>query len=182
MSPFTNSHQFKLYHTAKLVKPVVKDKLPYEYVSTEPNSQSAKSTVDLEAWEFTHLTGQKLSDYKAIIQSEYLLHLLKYPEHAHPSSPVWTGLPRKIRTKLINRQPTPKIGWGFSVERQWNSVAFTILTCPIIIVGFIIATCLCIKYKWPVSAGVTLALAPVTVVIFANTMLGGITKQKGLSN
>jgi hypothetical protein len=163
------------------VKPVQKDKLPYEDKSDEPDLEGVESTVQLEEWEYTPLTGQKLSDYKEVIQSEYLLHILKYPEDAHPTSPIWNGLPRKIRTKLINRQPIPKIGWGFSVERRWNSLASTILMCPIIIIGFIIATCLCIKYTWPISAGITLALAPVTLVTFANTMLGGITKQKGLS-
>ena len=110
-----------------------------------------------------------------------MLHLLRNPDHAHADSRIWKGLPKKIGTKLINQLPDPKTGWGFSVEQEWNPLAFTLLMCPIILAGFAISTWLCIRFNWPVSAGVTLALGPVTLVTFANTMLGGITKQKGLS-
>ena len=141
----------------------------------------ANAVLALEEWEYTHLTGQRLSVYKEFLDSEYLLHLLKFPEDAHSTSPVWTGFPRKIRTKLINRQPTPKIGWGFSIQHEWNSIAFTVAVCPIILVGFIMATYLSIKYEWPTSTGIALATGVVTLVTFVNTMLGAITKQKGIS-
>ena len=48
--------------------------------------------------------------------------------------------------------------------------------CPTIL---IISTTLCINYQWP-SAGVTLALAPVTIVIFVNTMLSEYYKAKAI--
>jgi hypothetical protein len=53
--------------------------------------------------------------------------------------------------------------------------------CPIIIVGFIAAIYMAIRDKWPASAGITLALAPVSLMAFVYTMLGGVMKQKGLS-
>lgn len=158
------------------MRPVKKDKLTYETESTEPESPDVKAVVALEEWEYTHLTGQKLSEYKELLHSEHLLHLLKFPDHALPESPVWSGLPRKIRTKLMNRQATPKIGWGFSVQHEWSSIAFTVAISPIIIVGFFIATYLSIRYQWPVSSGIALAVGVVTLVTFINTMLGGITK------
>jgi hypothetical protein len=128
------------------------------------------------------LNREELVEYKELIKEQaYLPHLLKYPNHAHNDSRVWNGLPRKIKTKLINIQSTPKLGWGFQVDYQWNAIAFSICMCPIILIGCILATCLCIKYKWPISAGITLASAPVTLVMTANTLLGGITKQEGLS-
>jgi len=94
------------------------------------------------------LTGNDLIQYKTqIIQSDYLLPLLQHPEDGHKDSPIWTGLPRKIKTKLINTYPQPKNGWGFSVEEQRSSLAFTILMCPVILFGFAIATWLSIKFK-----------------------------------
>jgi hypothetical protein len=155
--------------------------LPYESQSTDPELPDTGTAIQLEEWEYTYLTGQKLSEYKGNLQSKYLLHLLRFPEDAHPESPIWIGLPRKIKTKLINHQSTPKTGWGLSVEHEWNSVAFTILMYPIIIVGFILAIYISVRDKWPASAGITLALAPVSLLAFVNTMLGSILKQKGLS-
>ncbi|KAE9367293.1 hypothetical protein N431DRAFT_513570 [Stipitochalara longipes BDJ] len=173
--------EFKLFYTAKLVTRVKKDKLPYESQTTEPEAPDAVPAAQLEEWEYTPLTGHRLSSYKYCLQSEFLLHLLKFPGDALPESPVWTGLPRKIRTKLINRQPTPKLGWGFSVDHEWNTLAFTVSMCPIIIAGFVLAIYLAIRYKWPVSAAITLALAPVTLIAFLDTMLKGVLKQKSLS-
>lgn len=174
--------QFKLNPAPKLVDPLKKDKLPLEDDPAQLVSQESSSSGDLsDEWEYNILSGQNLSHFKGLIGGSYPLHLLKYPNHALPESPIWRGIPKKIRTKLVNRQNTQKIGWGFQVEHEWNSKAFTLMTCPIIILGFIIATCLCIKFNWPVSAGVTLALAPVTIITYVNTMLGGIAKQKGLS-
>jgi hypothetical protein len=179
--PSAENIQFKLFYTAKLVKRVKKDKLPYESQAAEPESPNLSSTLLLEEWEYNPLTGQRLSDYKEILQSEFLLHLLKFPEDAHPESPVWTGLPRKIRTKLINQQSTPKIGWGFSVDHEWNTLAFTVSMCPIIIAGFVVAIYLAVTDKWPMSAAITFALAPVTLIAFLNTMLKDVMKQKSLS-
>jgi hypothetical protein len=160
---------------------VKKDKLPYESQPNEPESPDTSSASQVEEWEYTPLTGQRLSDYKEVLQSELLLHLLKFPDDAHPESPVWAGLPRKVRTKFINRQATPKIGWGFSVDHEWNTLAFTISMCPIIIAGFVLAIYLSIRHSWPVSAAITLALAPITLITFLNTMLKDVMKQKNLS-
>lgn len=135
----------------------------------------------LDEWECFPFTGQDLNNFKGLIGGSFMLHLLKYPDDVKPDLPIWTGLPKKIRTKLTNQDKFQKAGWGFQVEYEWNSVAFVVMMCPIIVLGFLIATFLSIKFQWPISAGVTLALAPLTLVTFMNTILGGITKQKGLS-
>jgi hypothetical protein len=127
------------------------------------------------------LTGQDLNNFKGLIGGSFMLHLLKYPDDVKPDLPIWTGLPKKIRTKLINDDRVQKVGWGFQVEYEWNSTAFVVMMCPIIVLGSLIATFLAIKFQWPITAGATLALAPLTVVTFINTILGGIVKQKDLS-
>ena len=81
----------------------------------------------------------------------------------------------------MNCQPTPKTGWGFSVDYEWNTVAFTVSMWPVIIAGFVLAIYLAIKYKWPASAAITLALAPVTLIAFLDNKLKDVLKQKNLS-
>jgi hypothetical protein len=130
-----------------------------------------------DEWEYFALTGEDLNNFKGLIGGSFMLHLLKYPNDVKPGIP----LPKKIRRKLINQDRVQKAGWGFQVEYRWNSAAFVVMMCPIIILGFIIATFLSIKFQWPISAGVTLAVAPPTLVAFINTTLGGIAKEKGLS-
>ena len=156
----------------KLVDPVEKDKLPDE---------DDVSYLSSSSWEYSELTGDDLSAFKELLNGSYLLHLLKFPNHAKPRSPIWRGLPKKLRTKLINEKDVKIPGWGFQVDYEWDSKAFTILTVPVILFGFLVATSLCVAFQWPISAGLTLALAPVTIVTYINTMIGGITKQRGLS-
>jgi hypothetical protein len=127
------------------------------------------------------LTGQDLNNFKGLIGGSFMLHLLKYPDDVKPDLPIWTGLPKKIRRKLINQDRFQKVGWGFQVEYERNSVAFVVIWSPFIIIGFLIATCLSIKFQWPISAGITLALVLPTLVTFINSMSGDIAKQKGLS-
>jgi hypothetical protein len=162
----------------------VQDKLPYEPITTDivgTMSISNNSDTHLEEWEYSKLEGQDLVKYKGVIaEGDVLLHYVKYPDHAHPDSPVWNGLPRKIKTKLTNHNTTHKLGWGFQVEYEWDQYTFITLICLVSFVGFILATVLCVKFKWPVSAGVTMACAPITIVMTTNTLIGGITKQKGL--
>jgi hypothetical protein len=135
----------------------------------------------IDEWEYFALTGQDLNNFKGLIGGSFMLHLLKYPDDVKPDLPIWTGLPKKIRTKFTNDDRVQKVGWGFQVEYEWNSVAFVVMMCPIIVLGSLIATFLAIKFQWPITAGATLALAPLTVVTFINTILGGIVKQKDLS-
>jgi len=180
---FADTQQFKLNPVPKLVDPVKKDKLPHEDDTSPTDAQSSDIIQNISSdWEFSPLVGEELIHFKAIISGDTLLHLLKYPEDANAELPIWSGLPKKIRTKLTNQKRVQMPGWGFQVEHEWNSVAFVVMTCPIIIVGLIIAITLSVKFNWSVSGGITLALLPVTLVMYINTMLGGITKQKGLSN
>lgn len=166
----------------KLVDPIQKDKLPNEEAPSQSKSRVISTNLQItDEWEYSALTGQELDNFKGLIGGSFMLHLLKYPDDAKPDLPIWIGLPKKIRTKLVNHDKAQKAGWGFQVEYEWNVVAFVAMTCPIIILGFLIAVFLSIKYQWPISAGVTLALAPLTLVTFINTTLGGITKQKGLT-
>ena len=159
-----------------------KDKLPHEEQTSSRDTQSSYVNQKLSSdWEFSPLVKEELIHFKGIISGDALLHLLKYPDDAHAELPIWTGLPKKIRTKLISQKRIQMPGWGFQVEHEWNSVAFVVMTCPIIIVGFIIAVVLSVTFKWPMSAGVTLALGPVTIIMYVNAMLSSITKQKGLS-
>lgn len=159
-----------------------KDKLPHEEDTSPRDTPCSNVNQKLSSdWEFSPLIGEELIHFKGIISGDTLFHLLKYPDDAHAELPIWTGLPKKIRTKLINQKRIQMPGWGFQVEHEWDSVAFVVRTRPIIIVGFVIAVVLSVTFKWPVSAGVTLALGPVTLVMYINTMLSGITKQKGLS-
>jgi hypothetical protein len=98
----------------------------------------------------------------------------------HTGAPIWTGLPKKIRTKLITKSKVQVLGWGFQVDYRWNSVVFVIMTCPIIMGGFVIAVVLSVTFRWPISAGIAFALGPVTLVTYVNTMISGVAKQKGL--
>jgi hypothetical protein len=176
-----NIQQFKLNAVPKLVDPVKKDKLPPDENHTLNDSQGNYVYRRLASdWEFSPLVGEELIQFKGIISGDTLLHLLKYPDHAHAELPIWTGLPKKIRTKLINQTRVQVPGWGFQVDHEWNSVAFVIMTCPIILVGFVTAVVLSVIFRWPISAGVTLALGPVTLVTYVNTMIGGVARQKGL--
>jgi hypothetical protein len=52
-----------------------------------------------------------------------------------------------------NQEKIQVPGLGFRVEYEWNSVAFVITTCPIIIGGLIIAIILSLVLTWPASAG-----------------------------
>jgi hypothetical protein len=160
---------------------VKKDKLPYEDDSSPSNAEDTVGVREQsDEWEYSTITGQKLIEFKGLISGGYLLHLLRKPHHSLPSSPIWTGLPKKIRTNLVNQQDAQKKGWGFQVEQEWDARASTLLTFPIIALCFGIAIHLCIRFRWPASAGVTLAVASTTLVQFVNIMLGGIMKQKGL--
>ena len=51
-------------------------------------------------WEYDSLPEPELIKYKQKLQSEYVLHLFWHPEDALPRSPLWKGLPRKIKDKL----------------------------------------------------------------------------------
>lgn len=165
----------------KLVDPIKKDKLPHDEDASLEDIQKGHVNQNLVSdWEFSPLIGEELIHFKGIISGDTLLHLLKYPDHAHAKLPIWIGLPKKIRTKLLNQDRVQVPGWGFQVEHEWNSVAFVIITCPIIFLGFVMAIVLSIIFKWPTSAGVSLALLPVTLIMYTNTMLGSIAKQKGL--
>jgi hypothetical protein len=99
------------------VTPHVQHKLPYEPLTTDIVGMMSilhNSDTHLEEWEYSKLEGQDLAKYKGVIaEGDVLLHYVKYPSHAHPDSPVWNGLPRKIKTKLINYNTSHKLGWGF---------------------------------------------------------------------
>ncbi|KIM98374.1 hypothetical protein OIDMADRAFT_31177 [Oidiodendron maius Zn] len=173
--------EFKLNLVPKLVDPVQKDKLPRDADPSPGITLSNNLNQRLDSdWEFSPLVGEELSHFKGLISGNTLLHLLKYPNHANAELPIWSGLPKKIRTKLVNQRRIQVPGWGFQVEHKWNSVAFVIMTSPVIIMGFVIATVLTIAFKWPVSAGVNLAVLPVTLITYVNTIVGGVTKQRGL--
>jgi hypothetical protein len=52
---------------------------------------------------------------------------------------------------------------------------------PHILIGYILGTFLCIKHKWPISADITIASAPLKLGMAAKTFLGQIIKQDMLS-
>jgi hypothetical protein len=135
----------------------------------------------IQEWEYFALPQPELIKYKMKLESAYLLHLFWHPEDALPKSPLWRGLPRKIKDKLRCKDEDPKIGWGFSVEYEWDWVTFTFLMVPFILIDFAIVAALSAHYQWPVATAFTVAMGPVTVIAFVNTMMSSITKQKGLS-
>jgi hypothetical protein len=135
-----------------------------------------------EEWEYVPMIEPELTRYKLKLESDYLLHPFWHPEHALPRSPIWKGLPRKIRTKLICQQADPKLGWGFSAEYEWDWQTFTFIMSPFVLAGCFIAAALCAHYQWPISSGIMLAMAPITVIAFINTMLTNHIKQRGWSN
>jgi hypothetical protein len=131
--------------------------------------------------EIPELTNERISDYKDLIRcNKYLLHILEYPQVAHSDSCVKEGLPRRINTELTNHQAYPKIGRDFQAEYRRNVVSISYLHTFSHSHSSILASFLCVKHKWPISACVTAASAPVTPVIVAITLLGQITKQERL--
>ncbi|KAH6714475.1 hypothetical protein BKA61DRAFT_575228 [Leptodontidium sp. MPI-SDFR-AT-0119] len=85
--------EFKLNPTPKLVDPIEKNKLPDE------DDTSYLASHD---WDYSELSGDDLIQFKGLLSGSYLLHLLKFPDHAKPDSPIWMGLPKKLRSKLVN--------------------------------------------------------------------------------
>ncbi len=133
-------------------------------------------------WEYSHLAGEDLTCYKNLLNGEYLLHLFWEPECALAKAPIWNGLPRKVKTKLKCLKEDRTIpGWGFSIEYEWDWLTFTILVSPVSILSIAIAVILCVHYQWPIASGVTLALAPTTLLAFISTLASNVMKQKGLS-
>lgn len=111
-------------------------------------------------WECSPLDEEDLIHFKGIMDSDTLLHFLKYPDHPHAKLPIWAGLPKRIRAELTSHKTGQVSGWGFQVEHKWNSMVFITMTCPIVIVGIVVAVTLTVALKWPLSVGITLTLLP----------------------